>query len=82
MKSRFFLIFIIFFCAYCLIAQPSTEEENIINQVNHFRMELEKYDNPQIILEKISEYENTIFSKTNYKDFSEETKLILENMFF
>ena len=82
MKSRFFLIFIIFFCAYCLIAQPSTEEEYIINQVNHFRMELEKYDNPQTILEKISEYENTIFSNTNYKDFSEETKLILENMFF
>lgn len=50
--------------------------------MNFFRMELEKYSNPQEILDKVSDYETSLFANENYKNFSEETKLILENMLF
>lgn len=50
--------------------------------MNFFRMELEKYSNPQEILDKVSDYETSLFANEHYKSFSEETKLILENMLF
>ena len=50
--------------------------------MNFFRMELEKYSKPQEILDKVSDYETSLFANENYKNFSEETKLILENMLF
>lgn len=50
--------------------------------MNFFRMELEKYSNPQEILDKVSDYETSLFDNENYKNFSEETKLILGNMLF
>lgn len=82
MKRQIFLVFSILFCTICVIAQTSNEEQNGINQLNFFRMELEKYDEPQVILDKILAYETSLFANENYKNFSEETKLILENMLF
>lgn len=82
MKQKIFLIFIVLFSTTCLVAQTSNEEQNSINQLNYFKMELEKYDNPQVVLDKISVYENRLFTNENYKSFSEETKLVLENMLF
>ncbi len=82
MNKRFFLSILVIFCSTFLFAQVSKSEINAINQFNDFRMELEKYDNPQQILDKILNYQTLLFTQEEYKSFSEETKLILENMIF
>jgi hypothetical protein len=82
MNKRIFILFCLIFCTIFAFAQSSKSEENAINDMNFFRMELEKYSNPQEILDKVSDYETSLFANENYKNFSEETKLILENMLF
>ena len=61
-------------------AQVSESDEHVIQQTNIFRMELEKIEDPQVILDKVSEYKTSLFTQEN--NFSEETKHILETMLF
>ena len=82
MNKRFFLTICLIFCTIISFAQVTKSEETAINQLNNFRMELEKYDNPQVILDKVLEYQTSLLAQEEYKNFSEETKLILENMLF
>lgn len=82
MNKRIFILFCLIFSTIFAFAQSSKSEENAINDMNFFRMELEKYSKPQEILDKVSDYETSLFANENYKNFSEETKLILENMLF
>lgn len=82
MNKRIFILFCLIFSTIFAFSQGSKSEENAINDMNFFRMELEKYSKPQEILDKVSDYEMSLFANENYKNFSEETKLILENMLF
>lgn len=82
MNKRFFLTICLIFCTIISFAQVTKSEETAINQLNNFRMELEKYDNPQVILDKVLEYQTSLLAQEEYKNFSEETKLILDNMLF
>ena len=82
MNKRIFILFCLIFSTIFAFSQGSKSEENAINDMNFFRMELEKYSKPQEILDKVSDYESSLFANENYKNFSEETKLILENMLF
>ena len=82
MNKRIFILFCLIFSTIFVFSQGSKSEENAINDMNFFRMELEKYSKPQEILDKVSDYETSLFANENYKNFSEETKLILENMLF
>ncbi len=82
MNKRIFILFCLIFSTIFAFSQGSKSEENAINDMNFFRMELEKYSKPQEILDKVSDYETSLFANENYKNFSEETKLILENMLF
>ena len=82
MNKRIFLTICLIFSTIFTFAQVSKTEENAIHQLNNFRMELEKYENPQVILDKVLDYQTSLLAQEEYKNFSEETKLILENMLF
>lgn len=80
--KRFFLIIFFVILSVFIYAEPSSNEEKAINHFNDFRMELEQFSEPNLILEKISNYEQNLYSQKEFQDFSSETKLILENMIF
>ena len=82
MNKRIFLTICLIFSTIFTFAQVSKTEENAIHKLNNFRMELEKYENPQVILDKVLDYQSSLLAQEEYKNFSEETKLILENMLF
>ena len=82
MNKRIFLTICLIFSTIFTFAQVSKTEENAIHKLNNFRMELEKYENPQVILDKVLDYETSLLAQEEYKNFSEETKLILDNMLF
>ena len=82
MNKRIFLTICLIFSTIFTFAQVSKSEENSIHKLNNFRMELEKYENPQVILDKVLDYEKSLLAQEENKNFSEETKLILENMLF
>ena len=82
MNKRIFLTIFLIFSTIFIFAQVSKTEENAIHQLNNFRMELEKYENPQVILDKVLDYQTSLLAQEEYKSYSEETKLILENMLF
>ena len=82
MNKRIFLTICLIFSTIFTFAQVSKTEENAIHKLNNFRMELEKYENPQVILDKVLDYETSLLAQEEYKSYSEETKLILENMLF
>ena len=82
MNKKFFLTICLTFCVLFTFAQVSKTEENAIHKLNNLRMELEKYENPQVILDKVLDYQSSLLAQEEYKNFSEETKLILENMLF
>lgn len=81
MKRIFLTIFFVILSVF-IYAEPSSNEEKAINHFNDFRMELEQFSEPNLILEKISNYEQNLYSQKEFQDFSYETKLILENMIF
>ena len=81
MKRIFLTIFFVILSVF-IYAEPSSNEEKAINHFNDFRMELEQFSEPKLILEKISNYEQNLYSQKEFQDFSSETKLILENMIF
>lgn len=80
--KRFFLTIFFVILSVFIYAEPSSNEEKAINHFNDFRMELEQFSEPNLILEKISNYEQNLYSQKEFQDFSSETKLILENMIF
>lgn len=80
--KRFFLIIFFVILSVFIYAEPSSNEEKAINQFNDFRMELEQFSEPNLILEKISNYEQNLYLQKEFQEFSSETKLILENMIF
>ena len=82
MNKKFFLTICLTFCVLFTFAQVSKTEENAIHKLNNFRMELEKYENPQVILDKVLDYQSSLLAQEEYKNFTEEAKLILDNMLF
>ena len=80
MYKRILILICLIFSTMLTFAQVSESDEHVIQQMNIFRMELEKIEDPQVILDKVSEYKTSLF--TQEKNFSEETKHILETMLF
>ena len=80
MYKRILILICLIFSTMLSFAQVSESDEHVIQQMNIFRMELEKIEDPQVILDKVSEYKTSLF--TQEENFSEETKHILETMLF
>lgn len=80
MYKRILILICLIFSTMLSFAQVSESDEHVIQQTNIFRMELEKIEDPQVILDKVSEYKTSLFTQEN--NFSEETKHILETMLF
>lgn len=75
-----FLIFLLFINNIFPKENLSDKENSYINNILDFRLQLRTYNNIDECLVNLEKYQNEIYKSSDYKNFDEETKLIIDNL--